>query len=267
MAADRRALAKLEAELAQLGSACVAFSGGVDSSLVLAAAVRALGPQRVVAFTAVSPTSLPRELEAARALAGALGSVHEVVATDECDDPEFAANPPERCYVCKRHLVAAMTHVARRHGCVALLDGANRDDLGDVRPGLRAAREGGVLHPLIAAGIGKAQVRRLARAFDLPVWDAPQQACLASRIPYGEPITAAKLQAVAAGEAVLHELGFRQCRVRHHGSVARLEVETSEIGRAAGALREEIARRLAALGFTYVCLDLRGFRSGSMNEA
>ena len=147
------------------------------------------------------------------------------------------------------------------------MDGANLDDLGDHRPGMRAAGEAGVLHPLLDAGIGKAQVRRLARRLGLPTWDAPQQACLASRIPYGEPITEGKLAVVAAAEAELRALGFRECRVRHHDAIARVEVGTADLERAAGADREEIVRRLMALGFTYVTLDLAGFRSGSMNEA
>jgi len=262
----RGVLGRLEAELAPLGSACVAFSGGVDSSLVLAAAARALGPARVVAFTAVSATYLPEELQAARALAAGLGVKHVVVETHEFDDPAFTGNPRERCYVCKRELVAEMVRVAAETGCAALVDGANLDDLGDHRPGMRATAEGGVTHPLLAAGIGKDEVRRLSRELGLATWDAPQQACLASRIPYGEPITVQKLEAIAAAERALHELGFRQCRVRHHGSVARVEVESGDLGRALEA-RESIAPRLRALGFTYVTLDLEGFRSGSMNEA
>ena len=260
-------LLRLEAELAQLGSACVAFSGGVDSSLVLAAAVRALSADRVLAYTAVSATYLPEELTVATDLAAELGVRHVVVETREFDEPLFTGNPRERCYFCKRELVAEMRRVAAEHGCAALVDGANLDDLGDHRPGMRASAEGGVAHPLLKAGIGKAEVRRLAHALGLPTWDAPQQACLASRIPYGEPITVEKLTAVAEAERWLRELGFRQCRVRHHGAVARVEVEAHEIGRAAGAAREEIARRLRALGFTWVALDLDGFRSGSMNEA
>jgi uncharacterized protein len=262
---ERGALERLEAELAQLGSACVAFSGGVDSSLVLAAAAGALGADRVVAFTAVSATYLPEELQTARAFAVTLGVRHVVVETHEFDDPEFTGNPRERCYSCKRQLVAEMARVAAETGCAALLDGANLDDLGDHRPGMRATAEGGVAHPLLAAGIGKGEVRRLSRELGLVTWDAPQQACLASRIPYGEPITVEKLQAVAAAELVLRELGFRQCRVRHHGSVARVEVEGGELGRALEA-RKAITRRLRAFGFTYVTLDLEGFRSGSMNE-
>jgi len=257
---------RLEAELAQLDSACVAFSGGVDSSLVLAAAARALGPAHVVAFTAVSETYLPEELQTARGLAVELGVRHVVVETHEFDDPMFTTNPRERCYSCKRHLVAEMARVAAETGCDALLDGANVDDLGDHRPGMRATAEGGVAHPLLAAGIGKDEVRRLSRELGLATWDAPQQACLASRIPYGEPITVEKLHSIAAAERVLRELGFRQCRVRHHGNVARVEVESGDLGRALEG-RETIVRRLRALGFTYVTLDLEGFRSGSMNEA
>jgi uncharacterized protein len=263
---ERGALERLEAELAQLGSACVAFSGGVDSSLVLAAAVRALGASHVVAFTAVSATYLPEELQTARDLAAGLGVRHVVVETHEFDDPAFTDNPRERCYFCKRELVAEMARVAAETGCAALLDGANLDDLGDHRPGMRATAEGGVAHPLLVAGLGKEEVRRLSKELGLVTWDAPQQACLASRIPYGEPITVEKLQAVAAAERVLRELGFRQCRVRHHGSSARVEVEGDDLGRALEA-RATITRRLRALGFTYVTLDLEGFRSGSMNEA
>ena len=266
-AADAGALARLEAELAQLGSACVAFSGGVDSSLVLAAAVRALGAANVVAYTAVSATYLPEELAVARDLAAGLGVRHVVAETHEFDQQAFVENSRGRCYFCKRELVTELRRAAEAHGCAALVDGANLDDLGDHRPGMKASAEAGVRHPLLDAGIGKAEVRRLARELGLPTWDAPQQACLASRIPYGSPITAERLAAVAAAERVLRELGFRQCRVRHHGDVARVEVEPGDVARAAGEAREAILAGLHAAGFTYVALDLDGFRSGSMNEA
>ena len=260
------AMERLLAQFAGVGSACVAFSGGVDSSLVLAAAARALGPARVVAFTAVSPTYLGEELAAARAAAASLGVEHVVAATHEFDDPRYVANSRERCYHCKAGLLDEMARVAAGRGGAALVDGANADDAGDHRPGMRAAAERGVLQPLLAAGIGKAEVRRLARELGLPTWDAPQQACLASRIPYGEPITVEKLAAVATAEAALHELGFHQCRVRPHGEVARLEVEACDLARAV-EWREEVAARVHAAGFTYVALDLDGFRTGSMNEA
>lgn len=264
---DAAALAALEARLAALGSACVAVSGGVDSSLVLALSVRALGPGNVTAVTAVSPIFLAGEREGARALAQELGVEHVLLPTDELRDPDFVANPRDRCYHCKGHVFDGIDAVARERGRAALVDGANLDDLADHRPGMRAADERGVVHPLLEAGVDKALVRRLARRLGLDAWDAPQQACLASRIPYGEPIDEEKLRRVAAAEAALRELGFRQCRVRHHGPLARVEVEAGEIGRAAGAAREAIARRLRALGFTYVTLDLDGFRSGSLNEA
>ena len=261
------ALARLEEVLTPLPSACVAFSGGVDSTLVLAAAARVLGPERVVAFTAASETYRPDELAQARELADAFGVRQLVVETRELDDPRFAANPRERCYFCKTHLVEEMARAAREAGAQVLLDGANRDDLGDERPGLRAAHEHGVRHPLIEAGLTKDDVRAVSGLLALPTADKPQQACLASRLPYGSSITLEKLRQVAAAEDVLRELGFGQCRVRHHGETARIEVEADEIGRAAGApVRDELVRRLRALGFTYVTLDLRGFRSGSMNE-
>ncbi len=233
-AGDDGALAVLEAGLAKLGSACVAFSGGVDSSLVLAAATQALGRPNVVAFTAVSPTYLPEELDVARRVAGDLGITHVVSETHEFDDGSFTSNPRDRCYWCKRELVAEMSRVAGEAGCAALLDGANLDDLGDHRPGMRAAGEAGVLHPLLDAGIGKEQVRRLARRLGLSTWDAPQQACLASRIPYGRPITEEKLAVVAAAEAALRALGFRECRVRHHDAIARVEVGARRSGARGG---------------------------------
>ena len=262
---DAAALAAIEACLAALGSVCVAVSGGVDSSLVLALAVRALGPAQVTAVTAVSPIFLAHELVGARALAEGLGVEHVLLPTDELRDPAFVANPRDRCYFCKANIFDGIGAVARERGRAALIDGANLDDLSDHRPGMRAADEREVVHPLLEAAVRKAQVRRLARRLGLAAWDAPQQACLASRFPYGEAIDEEKVRRVAAAEAVLREMGFRQCRVRYHGAVARVEVEAGEIGRAAAA-RETIARRLRALGFTYVALDLDGFRSGSLNK-
>ena len=263
---DDPVLARLLAQFEGVADACVAFSGGADSSLVLAAAVRALGPEHVVAVTATSPTYLDEELAASRALAASLGVEHVVVATREFDDERFVANSRERCYYCKAGLLDELAEVAAAHGGATLVDGANADDVGDHRPGMRAAAERGVLQPLLAAGVGKPEVRRLARELGLSTWDAPQQACLASRVPYGEAITPDKLAAVAEAEKALRALGFRQCRARHHGDVVRLEVESDQLGRAL-ELRDEISRRVHAAGFTYVALDLDGFRTGSMNEA
>jgi uncharacterized protein len=259
----------LEAIIRPMGRVCVAFSGGVDSSVLLAVSARVLGASNVMAFTAVSETYRDDELTEARALAGSLGVRHLTWQTRELDDERFAANGRERCYYCKSTLLDAMGGAARDAGFETLVDGANRDDLGDERPGLRAAAEHGVRHPLIEADLGKPAVRALARALDLSVWSKPAQACLASRVAYDQPITADKLRQVAAAEDVVRELGFGpELRVRHHGDLARVEVHGDQVGRAAGAeLREALVRRLRALGFTYVTLDLQGFRSGSMNEA
>jgi len=262
---DAPVLGRILAQFDGVTAAVVAFSGGVDSSLVLAAAARALGVDHVVAATATSPTYLDEELSAAAAVAASLGVEHLVLETREFDDPRFVENSRERCYFCKSGLLDALAELAAERGAV-VVDGANADDAGDHRPGMRAAAERGVLQPLLAAGVTKAEVRRLARDLGLTTWDAPQQACLASRVPYGEPVTPDKLAAVAAAEKALHELGFRQCRARHHGAVARLEVEPEDFAMALD-LRAEVSRRVHDAGFAYVALDLDGFRTGSMNEA
>jgi uncharacterized protein len=259
----------VEAVLKPLDRVCVAFSGGVDSSVVLALSTRVLGAGQVLAFTAVSETYRDDELVAARALAESLGVRHLTWQTRELDDQRFVANGRERCYYCKSTLLAAMERAAIEAGITALIDGANRDDLGDERPGLRACAEHGVRHPLIEAGLGKAAVRALARALDLPTWSKPAEACLASRIAYDEPVTADKLRQVAAAEDVLRGLGLGpELRVRHHGDIARIELAADAVERAAApALRDLLVNRMRALGFTYITLDLQGFRSGSMNEA
>jgi len=259
--------ARVAAGLRDVRSACVAASGGVDSSLVLALAARTLGPDAVVAVTALAPVMVPGEPEAARALAATLGVAHVEVEVALMDEPGFVANPRDRCYLCKGMVLDAVRAVAVERGCEVVLDGANQDDLGDERPGMRAAAERGVRHPLLEAGLGKREVRRLARALGVAVWDAPSQACLASRIPYGDRITLETLARIGAAERALRELGYRRCRVRTHGDIARVEVPLEDVGRAAGDDREAIARRLRALGFTYVALDLDGLRAGSMNEA
>jgi uncharacterized protein len=262
-------LEPVEAVIRPLHRVCVAYSGGVDSSVVLAVAARVLGSANALAFTAVSETYREEELEAAREFTRSLGVAHRTWQTSELADPRFAANDRERCYHCKRHLLEAMKTAAAGAGIEVLVDGLNRDDLDDERPGTRAAAEFGVRHPLVEAGLGKAAVRALARALDLPMWDRPSQACLASRIAYGETITADGLHQVAAAEDVLRDLGFAgELRARHHGDVVRIELSADEVERAAGAeVREALVRRLRALGFTYVALDLQGFRSGSLNEA
>lgn len=253
--------------LAGLGPLVVAYSGGVDSALVVALAVRALGPGRVLAATARSP-SVPRaELDAAAALAGLLGVEHVFVETREFDDPRYTSNPQDRCYYCKSELYERLALVARARGLRAIVNGANADDLGDFRPGLRAAAEFRVHAPLAECGVGKAQVRALAAALGLPVADKPASPCLSSRIPYGEAVTVEKLRRIEAAEALLRSLGFSEVRVRHHEQLARIEVPADQIARLAdGELRAQVEAKLRALGFAYVTVDLGGLRSGSLNE-
>jgi len=259
--------AAVEKRLTDLGSVLVAFSGGVDSAVVLVAAVRALGAQRVLAVTARSPSVPPADLADATRLAGELGVGLELVDTGELENPRYASNPPSRCYHCKAEVYGRLKQIAAARGLAAVVSGANADDLNDYRPGLQAGRELGVRAPLAEAGLTKSEVRELAAALGLWVHDKPASPCLASRVPYGQPITAEKLRQISAAEALLRELGFRECRVRHHGELARIEVPVAEVGRLVGGdLRQLVDRELRELGFAYVTLDLRGFRSGSLNE-
>jgi uncharacterized protein len=204
------------------------------------------------------------ELAEARSLAEHLGAEHVILPTAELDDPAYSANPPDRCYFCKGHYLDTLLAYAQAHGFLHLVDGGNVDDLGDYRPGQKAARERGVRSPLQEVGLTKAEIRALAREHGLPNWDQPSAACLASRIPYGTPVTVEALGQIERSEACLHQLGFRQVRVRHHGEIARLEVPAAELVRAVTA-RAQIVTALQENGFTYVTLDLAGFRSGSMN--
>lgn len=256
----------LEETLAALeGGVLVAFSGGTDSALLLAEAARVLG-DRCTAVTADSP-SIPRaELEEAVRFAAARGVAHRVVPTQELQDPRYAANTEDRCYFCKGALFETMARLAAETGHRWILYGAVADDLGDFRPGMRAAEEAGARAPLLEAGFTKADVRARSKALGLPTWDKPAAACLASRVPTGTPITAEALGRVERAEAFLKSHGFRQCRVRLMGEAARIEVELSELPRLAeSALRAEVAQAMRALGFRFVTLDLEGFRSGSLS--
>ena len=253
--------------LARTGGLLVAFSGGVDSAVLAKLASEALG-NRAVAVTVSSQTFTAVELREARRLARLIGIRHIVVEHDELADEAFCQNPPDRCYLCRRGLAGKLKELAGRLGIGAIADGANFSDISEHRPGIRAATEAGVLHPLLENGVTKAEVRRMARALGLPVANRPSSACLSSRIPYGERITEEKLERIERAEAYLRSLGFGQARVRHHGNIARIEVERSAVPRLARkGVMEKVARKLRKLGFTYVTADLEGYRSGSLDEA
>lgn len=257
----------LHDSLKRHGRVALGFSGGVDSTYLLRAALDALGAERVLAVIADTP-SLPRkEFAEALRLAESMGAVCLVIDPDELSDPAYAANPADRCYFCKKHLFSLIAKVAAERGYPVVLDGNNADDAGDYRPGRRAAVELGVKSPLMESGLTKAEIRELSARAGLPTADKPAMACLASRVPYGTPVTAEVLAQVERAEDALRASGFVQCRVRHHGDVARIEVPAQDLPRLMGdALRERLVLEIKAAGYRYVTLDLQGYRMGSMNE-
>lgn len=258
----------LQAQLRGMGRVVIGFSGGVDSSFLLRTACDTLGPDNVLAVTADSPSLPRRDLESAKALAAGMQVRCLVLATDEMADARFTANPPNRCYFCKHHLFETVVKLAKEQGFHAVLDGNNADDVGDFRPGRKAAAELGVRSPLLEAGLTKAEIRAQSRLLGLPTADKPAAACLASRLPYGTPITAAALARIEGAEELLQELGFVHVRVREHGDVARIEVPAADIPRLADeSVRRGLVPGLKKLGYRYVTLDLQGYRTGSMNEA
>ncbi len=260
----RQKLAELERLLLGYGSLIVAYSGGVDSTFLAVVAARVL-KEKALAVTADSESLAPEELDDAKALAERFGFRHEIVRTQELSDENYASNPLNRCYFCKAELMTKLLKFAEeRGGPVAL--GATMDDLSDIRPGETAAKERGSVFPLREAKLYKEEIRALSHEMNLPTWDKPGAACLSSRIPFGERVSAEKLSQIARGEYYLHKAGFRECRLRHHGTIARLEITPDKF---AEMLEKsaEVTRELQALGFAHVTLDLLGLRSGSLMEA
>lgn len=258
-------LAVLDRRIRDLGSALVAFSGGVDSSLVAALAHRALG-ERALAVTALSPALATGELDGARDVARAIGVAHEVIATEELARAGYRQNGRDRCYHCKSELYDRLGALAADRGYAAVLSGANADDVGDWRPGLRAAEEHAVVHPLLEAGVGKEEVRRLARRLGVPSAEKPASPCLASRIPYGTAVDPETLRQIDRAEVALKRLGFRVLRVRHHDDLARVEVGDDELPRAL-ASRADVIEAVRAAGYRRVLISPEPFRSGSLNVA
>lgn len=260
---------QLQALLQSYQRIIVALSGGLDSSFLLHAAVASVGAGNTLAAIGVSPSLAQSELKYAQAFAHDRGLTEQeiiLIPTEEFADANYSANPPNRCYFCKSELFQKLNALAAERQNEIICDGANASDIGDHRPGMKAATENNVRSPLLEVGLNKEEIRELAREFGLPVWDKPQSACLASRIPYGSPVTMEKLHRIEAAEAFLKSLGFRQLRVRHHDQLARIELPLDEMNRIINnGLREQIVVKFRELGFLFTTIDIGGFKSGGMN--
>jgi uncharacterized protein len=259
-------LDRMRATFAPMKSVLIAFSGGVDSTLVVKVAHDTIG-SRALALTTTSPTMPAEDRDTAIEMAHLIGVRHMMIESNELEIPGYAANPIHRCYLCKSNLFTVCEAKAQELGIEQIADGLNLDDLHDYRPGMKAAAEKRVRHPLVECELTKAEVRKISRRLGLPTWDRAASPCLSSRFPYGTAITPEGLERVARGESVLHALGFKVARVRYHGDLARIEIETHEMGRMQKPeMREQVDRELMKIGFKSVTLDPRGFRSGSLNE-
>ncbi len=254
----------IEEAIKQKGSALVAFSGGVDSSVLAALAYRVLG-DRALAVTADAPTLAPGELDGATKVAKEIGISHMVIFYDELDEPGFARNPVDRCYYCKKGLIKELNKIAEQRGINTIIEGTNFSDMKAHRPGHKAVTEEGIYNPYIEFGVTKEEIRMMARKLGLSVADKPSMACLSSRFPYGQTITREALKRVGEAEKYLRKMGFEVVRVRDHGGIARIEILPDEMQRLM-EIRDVVAAELKKLGFTYMTLDLMGFRSGSMDE-
>ena len=259
-------LEQLRGTFAPMETVMVAFSGGVDSTFLLKVAFDTIG-DRVLALTTTSPTMPDQDRLSALEMAKLIGARHLVIESNELEIDGYAQNPIDRCYLCKGNLFSVCEAKSKELGIAEIVDGVNLDDLKDYRPGIRAAEQRKVRHPLVEAELTKAEIRELSRELGLPTWDRAASPCLSSRFPYGTEITLEGLRKVEQGEVLMHALGFRVARVRYHGDVARLEVDTTELPRLFEAtLRETIDREFKKIGFRFVAVDLKGFRSGSLNE-